>query len=162
MEKGWTHYTQIKISSQGGMMNHVFEFWQHKSNLKKTVIGLLFLFHLGDCLTTISITQTSSPITTEFDACIVISCENFENQCYIQTGAETIYMCAGPAPGWSKGSYEGGCSLCYAWSMIGWMATPGAYITENYEMTWGEYKWGKELKDKIQLKKAISLPIQPP
>jgi hypothetical protein len=80
----------------------------HKSNLKETVIGLLFLFHLGDYLTTINITQTYSPIATEFDVCFVISCGELENQHYIQTRTQTIYMCADLALGWSKGSNEGG------------------------------------------------------
>jgi hypothetical protein len=59
---------------------------------------LLFLFHLGNCLTTINITQTSSPIAVEFDACIGMPCGDLENQCYTQTRAKTIYMCADPAP----------------------------------------------------------------
>jgi hypothetical protein len=40
--------------------------------------------------------------------------------------------------------------------MIGW-TSPGAYISPYYEMTQEKEKWGKELKDKIQLKK-ITLP----
>jgi hypothetical protein len=53
---------------------------------------MLFLFHLGDCRTTISITQSSSPITIDFDICIVILCGDLKNQLYIQTKAKTIYM----------------------------------------------------------------------
>jgi hypothetical protein len=72
---------------------------------KETVIGLLSLFHLGSCLPTIGITQTTFPISIEFDACMVIPCGDLEN--YIQTRAETIYMCAASVPGYKNGSYEG-------------------------------------------------------
>jgi hypothetical protein len=41
----------------------------------------------------IGIAQTSSPIFIEFDVCVVIPCRNLENQCYIQTRPDTIYMC---------------------------------------------------------------------
>jgi hypothetical protein len=67
------------------------------------VIGLLFLFQLGNCLTTIGIAQTSSPIYIEFDACIIIPCGDLEDQCYIQTRAKTTYMFADPVPGYEKG-----------------------------------------------------------
>jgi 3-polyprenyl-4-hydroxybenzoate decarboxylase len=63
-----------EMSSEGGMMAHVFKTRQHKSNLKQTVIELLVLFHLGNCLTTICVAQTSSSISIEFDACVVIPC----------------------------------------------------------------------------------------
>jgi hypothetical protein len=56
-------------------MDHVFKSWQHKSKLKETVIGPLFLFHQGKCLTTISFSQTS-PTAIEFDAYIVMPCGN--------------------------------------------------------------------------------------
>jgi hypothetical protein len=83
-----------KVSSQGETIDHVFKPWRYKSNLKETVIGLLFLFHLGNCLTTISIAQTSSSLAIEFDACILMLCGDLENQCYIQTKAGTIYLFA--------------------------------------------------------------------
>jgi uncharacterized membrane protein YcaP (DUF421 family) len=72
-------------------MGHVFKSQQHKSNFKETVIGLLFLSHLGNCLTTISYHSDLFSIFIEFDACIVIPCGDLENQCYIQTRA--INMC---------------------------------------------------------------------
>jgi hypothetical protein len=46
-------------------MDCVFKSWQHKNNLKEAVLGLLFLFHLRNCQY-VSITQTSSPLATEF------------------------------------------------------------------------------------------------
>jgi hypothetical protein len=53
------------------------------SNTKGTIIGLLFLFHLEDCLTTISVTQTSYPIAIGFDACFVIPSGDLKNHHYI-------------------------------------------------------------------------------
>jgi hypothetical protein len=64
-----------------------------KITLKSPVTGLLFLFHLGNCLTTIGVAQISFPISIEFDACVVIPWGDLENQGYIQTRAKTIYIC---------------------------------------------------------------------
>jgi hypothetical protein len=90
-----------------------------KITLKSPVTGLLFLFHLGNCLTTIGVAQISSPISIEFDACVVIPWGDLENQGYIQTRAKTIYMYADPVPGYKNGSYEGGYCPCHAWDMMG-------------------------------------------
>jgi hypothetical protein len=62
-----------KTSSQGGTMDCVFRAWQHHSNFKKTIVGLFSLFHLGNCVFTIDVTQTS-PLTVKFDACLVLPC----------------------------------------------------------------------------------------
>jgi hypothetical protein len=52
---------------------------------------LLFCLHLGNCITTISAPQASSPITVKFDTCLAIPCGDLKSQRYIQ-GLE-IYMC---------------------------------------------------------------------
>jgi hypothetical protein len=44
------------------------------------------------------IAQTSSPTSIEFDACVAIPCGDLENQHYIQTRAETIYVCVQTPP----------------------------------------------------------------
>jgi hypothetical protein len=50
----------------------------------KRLVGLLFLFHLGNCITTISVHQASSLRTVKFDVCLAIPCGNLKNQYYIQ------------------------------------------------------------------------------
>jgi hypothetical protein len=46
-------------------------------------MGLFLLLHLGNCVTTINVTQISSPIIVKFDACIDIQRGDFRNQHYI-------------------------------------------------------------------------------
>jgi hypothetical protein len=41
-------------------------------------------------------------------------------------------MCADSSPGYEKSGYEGGYYSCYAWDMVGWMTTPGEYISPVY------------------------------
>jgi hypothetical protein len=41
-------------------------------------------------------------------------------------------MCADPALGYKKGSYEGGYHPCSGWDMIGWTTIPGEYISPTY------------------------------
>jgi hypothetical protein len=57
-------------------------------------MGVLFLFHLGNGITTINVPQASSPITIKFDSCLAILCGGLRNQCYIQ-GLD-IYVCVTP------------------------------------------------------------------
>jgi hypothetical protein len=42
--------------------------------------------------------------------------------------------------------------------MIGWKITSETYVLPYYVMIQGKEKWGKELKDKIQLKKVSPSP----
>jgi hypothetical protein len=70
-------------------------------------------------------------------------CGDLENQRYIQTRAEMIYMCSDPAPGYKNCSYEDGYYPCYAWIMVGLMTIPGEYISPvyYYPKEWGKDNW---------------------
>jgi hypothetical protein len=59
----------------------------------------------------------------------------------MQTRAETIYVCADYAPGYKKDGYEGGYHSYSGWNMIGWMTTPGEYISPTY---YYPTEWGKK------------------
>jgi hypothetical protein len=50
-------------------MDYALTFRRHKSNLKKTIGKLFFLFHLGNSMFIIKVTQSTFPLTIEFDAC---------------------------------------------------------------------------------------------
>jgi hypothetical protein len=85
-----------KVSTSRRTLDHVLKTWWHKNNFRKTLVGLLFLLHLGNCITTISVPQASSPIIVKFDTCLAIPCGNLKNKCYIQ-GLE-IYIHMWPSP----------------------------------------------------------------
>jgi hypothetical protein len=65
-----------KVSTSERTLDHVLKTWWHKSNFKKTLVWLLFLLQLGNCITTISVAQASSPITVRFDACLATNITN--------------------------------------------------------------------------------------
>jgi hypothetical protein len=97
-------------------------------------------------------------------------CGDFENQCYIQTRAEAIYMCADPIPGYKKGSYESAYCPCSGWDMIGWTTPAGEYVspTYYYPTECRKDNWGKKIKGQIfSLRKLpflpiVTHPVQPP
>jgi hypothetical protein len=70
-----------KVSIPGRILGLVLKTGWYKSKFKKTVMGLFLLLHLGNCITTISVPQASSPITVKSDACL--SCGVPKNQHYI-------------------------------------------------------------------------------
>jgi hypothetical protein len=50
-------------------MDHALTSRRHQSNLKKTIVKLFFLFHLGNGMFIINVTQSNFPLTIEFNAC---------------------------------------------------------------------------------------------
>jgi hypothetical protein len=42
---------------------------QHQSDFKKTIVKIFFLFHLGNGVFIINVTQSTFPLIVEFDAC---------------------------------------------------------------------------------------------
>jgi hypothetical protein len=63
-----------KVSTPGRALGHVLKTWRYKSNFEMSLMVLLFLLYLANCITTISVPQASSPITKKSDACLDISC----------------------------------------------------------------------------------------
>jgi hypothetical protein len=74
-DRGWTHHTLLKkVPSPEGTMDCAFTPRWHQSNLKKTVVKLFFPFHLGNGMFIINITQSTFPLTVEFNACQILPC----------------------------------------------------------------------------------------
>jgi hypothetical protein len=92
---GATHHTWVKQVSQEKHWTMSSTPGDTRVTLKR-LVGLLFLLHLRNCITTVSVPQASSPITVKFDACLAILCGNLNNQCYIQDSE--IYVCLWPGP----------------------------------------------------------------
>jgi hypothetical protein len=79
-----------------GTMDHAFTSRRHQSNLKKTIVKLFFLFHLGNGMFIINVTQSTFPLTVEFNACQVLPCGSLMSQLQLQ--GYSFYMCPIPRP----------------------------------------------------------------
>jgi hypothetical protein len=69
---------------------------RHQSNLKKTIVKLFFLFHLGNSMFIINVTQSTFPLPVEFDACQILPCGGLKSQLQLQ--GYSFYMCPIPGP----------------------------------------------------------------
>jgi hypothetical protein len=54
---------------EGKMGYALTSLWPHQSDFKKTIVKIVFLFHLGNAMLIIYVTQTTSSLIVEFDAC---------------------------------------------------------------------------------------------
>jgi hypothetical protein len=68
----------------------------YHSNLKKTTVKIFFLFHLGNGMFIINVTQSTFPLTVEFDACQILPCGDLTSQLQLQ--GYSFYMCPIPGP----------------------------------------------------------------
>jgi hypothetical protein len=61
-------------------MDHALTSRRYQNNLKKTIAKLFFLFHLGNGMFIINVTQSTFPLTVEFDVCQVLPCGDLMSQ----------------------------------------------------------------------------------
>lgn len=85
----------------------------HKMNPQKTLIILTALLGGVNCIFTINVTQSTSPLTIKFDACVVLPCGNLNSQRQLQ--GEGIYMC--PHPSLTDPVFSG---PCQHWIDVWW------------------------------------------
>jgi hypothetical protein len=94
MERGWTHHTQVKKAPPPYQKEH-WTMLSHPGHtrvtLKKTVVKLFFLFHLGNGMFIINITQSTFPLTVEFNACQILPCRGLMSQLQLQE--YSFYIC---------------------------------------------------------------------
>jgi hypothetical protein len=57
-----------------GKMGCAFTSGQHQSDFKKTVVKIFFLFHLGNGMLIINVTQSTFPLIVESNACQILLC----------------------------------------------------------------------------------------
>jgi hypothetical protein len=69
---------------------------QHQSDFKKTIVKILFLFHLGNVMLVINVTQSTFPLIVEFNVCQVLPFRNLTSQLQLQ--GYSLYMCPIPGP----------------------------------------------------------------
>jgi hypothetical protein len=67
-----------------GTMDHALTSRRHQSNLKKTIVKLFFLFHLGNGMFIINVTQRTFPLTVEFNACQILPGRDLTSQLQLQ------------------------------------------------------------------------------
>jgi hypothetical protein len=84
---------------------------QHQSYFKKTIVKIFFLFHLGNGMLIINVTQNTFPLIVEFDACQVLPCRDLTSQLQLQ--GYSLYMCPIPGPTGKPG-------ICPEWMDVGW------------------------------------------
>jgi hypothetical protein len=77
-------------------MDHAVTSRRHQSKLKQTIVKLFFLFHLGNGMFIINVTQSTFPLIVEFDACQIFPCEDLTSQLQLQ--GDSFYMCAIQGP----------------------------------------------------------------
>jgi hypothetical protein len=51
-----------------------------KKDLKKIKVKIFFLFHLGNVMFIVSVTQSTFPFTVEFDVCQIFPCRDLTSQ----------------------------------------------------------------------------------
>jgi hypothetical protein len=113
-ERGWTHHIWVKKAPPPDQKEH----WiilshprRHHSNLKETTVKLFFLFHLGNGMFIINVTQSTFSLTVEFDACqILLPCGDLTSQLQLQ--GYSFYMC----PIWGPTRKPG---ICPEWRDVG-------------------------------------------
>jgi hypothetical protein len=69
---------------------------QHQSDFKNTTVKIFFLFHLGNSMLTINITQSTFPLIVELEASHVLPFGDFTSQFQLQ--GCSLYMCPIPGP----------------------------------------------------------------
>jgi hypothetical protein len=93
MEQGWTHHTGVKKvlppnqKEQWAMHSHP---GNTKVTLKKTIVKIFFLFHLGNGMLIINVTQSTFSLIVEFNACQVLPCGDLTSQLQLQ---DTPFIC---------------------------------------------------------------------
>jgi hypothetical protein len=150
-----------KVNTPGRTLDHVLKTWWYKSNFKKTPVGVLFPHHLGNCITTSSVPQASSPITVKFDECLAMPRGNLKNQHYIQD--LEIHMCIWPSSPISHldnltGHYVD--SPCASWGDVGWITDQKGNVAQAapwYSSYIGHPFW-KQILPKMQIHRAMSPP----
>jgi hypothetical protein len=63
-----------------GTMGYAFKSRQHQSDFKKTIVKIFFLFHLGNGMLIINVTQSTFPLIVKFYACQVLPCGGLMSQ----------------------------------------------------------------------------------
>jgi hypothetical protein len=61
-------------------MDHAVTVRRHQNKLKETIKKLFFLFHLGNGMFIINVTQSTFPLTVEFAACQILPCGDLASQ----------------------------------------------------------------------------------
>jgi hypothetical protein len=89
---GWTHHTRVKKTPPPDQK----EQWavlhrQYQSDFKKTIGKIFFLFHLGNGILIINVTQSTFPLIIEVDACQILPCGGLMSQLQLQ--GYSFYMC---------------------------------------------------------------------
>jgi hypothetical protein len=109
-----------KTSSKGGTMDCIFRAWQHQSIFKKSIVRLFSLFHLGNCVLSIDITQTYSPLTVKFEVCLVLPCGDPQRQRQLQAKIIYVYSHPGPGEDYHDDFDKNLDGPCGGWSNMGW------------------------------------------
>jgi hypothetical protein len=91
-------------------MGHALTSRRHQSDLKKTRVKLFFPFHRGNGMFIINVTQSTFPLTVEFDACQILPCGELMSQLQLQ--GYSFYMCPIQGP-------TGKLGICPEWTDVG-------------------------------------------
>jgi hypothetical protein len=87
MEKGGLR----RLTLPEGTMDHALTSRRYQSNLKKTIVKLFFLFHLGNGMFIINVTQSTFPLTIESNTYQILPCGDLMSQLQLQ--GYSFYMC---------------------------------------------------------------------
>jgi hypothetical protein len=87
------------------------------------MLKIFFLFHLGNDMLIINVTQSTFPIIVEFDACQVLPCRDLTSQLPLQ--GYSLYRC--PILG-----HTGKPVICPEWTDVGWNTGYKGYTSPFY------------------------------
>jgi hypothetical protein len=87
-------------------------------------VKIFFIFHVGNGMVIINVTQSTFPLIVEFDACQILPCRELMSQLQLQ--GYSLYMCPILGP-------TGKVGICSEWIDVRWKTRYKGYTSPFYE-----------------------------